>query len=282
MNTVYCQRGPNLEVFGPFRLYFDTGGTRARAGVACLTSIEYVGVRALPAMPVVPNIMERILSPPHDCGGDTSPDLPTALNEIQLVRMVFGDSVHHDPTPRRILIQKMLKVVSAIPVVVLTRGHAKWCVTALRSLLGHVGLHGLSAVVDTQGHAYLREDDFMICRRVKHELFTTFAVDDSEIEKHLFCVSLGISPVIYVDDNIEQFDSMRPDARSGQATILEVVLPSEGTGMDDACVTKIESMVRINHAQGLVIDFDCTLSVRHMYKMITDGRSNLCGTCQDL
>jgi hypothetical protein len=258
MNIVFFQRVSGTDVLGPFRLHFDNGIGK------CLKAIECIG-----STPVIStyNCMESILSPLRIGDVDNGPDIPAKylVPDGGLLATVFGDT-SNNTEPRRALIKKLLRVVGTVPVIVLTRGYAKWCLKVLSDLLGPTYIRGFTAIVDTHGCAYLRETDFSTLRRVNSDLFTTFGDNDLEIEKNVFCVSLGISPVLYVDDDLERFDAT--DGRSKQATIIEIALPLEGTGIENQHVDDIVFNISTKGVNCIVIDFDCTLSVRHMSKLL--------------
>jgi hypothetical protein len=150
-------------------------------------------------------------------------------------------------------------------VVTMTRGYAFSTVRLLREM----GLLDLVTIVgDTSGDFYTCEDNFTVTRLANNSLKT-----DDEIDKDHFSVLLAewmltAAPdthVLMVDDSPERdfHDTLSPE-RQALVDIWE--LPHEQRGLTEFRVQQLQD--RLKGVSVMVSDVDCTITVKHMFKMM--------------
>ena len=157
---------------------------------------------------------------------------------------VFGDHF------RLKIIRELLFNVnkSNVEIIVLTRGICKWVVDAMRHV--HL-LDNISAVVDTSGILRHKDTGF-------EEVSNINTFNSKEIGKGVFCKNLNDN-VLMVDDNVEHI----PEG----ANVEVIALPQEGEGITDLVACNIMRILQEKNIHFLVIDFDHTITQKHMYKV---------------
>ena len=171
--------------------------------------------------------------------------------------------IFQDPTgtDRLTFLVRMLKSLrqQGTTTIVLTRGHADWTT----KLLGLVGLlEHVNLVADTSGVAY-HDGQYV---GLSKDLLTLS--DDSyyEIGKDRFCMALH-GKVLYVDDNLET-TTLTEDR------VVCFELEQDGPGIDEKQADAI-LIVAEPSIQTVVFDFDCTITSKHAYKLLSNDPDHL-------
>lgn len=175
--------------------------------------------------------------------------------------------------PRVVHLAEMLATMNPMPVVILTKGDSQMICQCLRSagLLRYI-----TALCDTSGRMLTRRDDFQCTRMLLPEQVPggeasslNAAVHSFiELEKDQFCLDIACAlsgTVMYVDDDITD-DNHRSCCAVQRDTVHLVHLPREQGGLHAAEITKINQKRAERAYSAFVLDFDHTLTVKHMSK----------------
>ena len=186
------------------------------------------------------------------------------------IEFIMGDA------NRRNLLKSFLGSLSNTSQCVLTRGNAK----RVADMIGLVGLADiLYTVIDTSGNSFVYEQGVWY----KHHKYDMSRYmhkdklqDTSRVNKAKFiseCLKPG-GTKIYVDDNVESYNVESKDLNCFETSRCRTIkLPSEGAGVfahADSTLKLHKMRNEIPKMDGpvtVVWDFDCTLSVNHMYKL---------------